>query len=155
MHQKLYFPIICSLFIDLKPKGVNMSFISSAYAEVTQAATTANENPLMNLLPLVLIFAVFYVFLIRPQQKKLKEQQAIINAIKRGDEVVTGGGIIGKVSKIEENSNIAHIEIADGVQVRVNKATIIEVIAKTGSADIIEKPASKNKKEKTKKIKAS
>ena len=79
-------------------------------------------------LPLVLIFAVFYVFLIRPQQKKLKEHQNIINAVKRGDEVITGGGIIGKITKIEDGSNIAQVEIADGVVVRINKATIVDVL---------------------------
>jgi preprotein translocase subunit YajC len=106
-----------------------MSFISEAYAQVTQTAPASGENPLMNLLPLILIFAVFYLFLIRPQQKKIREHEALLNTMKRGDEVVTGGGIVGKVSKIEEGSNIVHVEIAPDVIVRVNKATIIEILA--------------------------
>lgn len=125
-----------------------MSFISDAYAQVTQDAASSAENPLMNLLPLILIFAVFYVFLIRPQQKKMKEHQAIINSVKRGDEIVTGGGIIGKVSKVEEGSSIAHIEIADGVIVRINKATIVEVIAggnNTSAVDMVEPKLRKEK----------
>jgi len=106
-----------------------MSFISDSYAQVTQTGNAAGDNPLMNLLPLILIFAVFYVFLIRPQQKKLKEHESLLSTMKRGDEVVTGGGIIGKVNKIEEGSNIVHIEIAKDVVVRVNRATIIEIIS--------------------------
>lgn len=101
-------------------------FISDAFAQT--AATAAEPNALLNLLPLALIFAVFYVFLIRPQQQKMKEHTNLINSVKRGDEVVTSGGILGKVTKIEEGSNIAHVEIASGVVVRLNKTTIAEVI---------------------------
>ncbi len=106
-----------------------MSFISDAFAQTATTTAAAGEpSALMNLLPLVLIFAVFYVFLIRPQQKKFKEQAELINSIKRGDEVLTSGGIIGKVIKIEEGNNIASVEIADGVVVRLNKVTIVEVL---------------------------
>lgn len=131
-----------------------MSFISDAYAQVTQAEAPVNENPLMSFMPLILIFVVFYVFLIRPQQKKLKEHEAIINSVKRGDEVVTGGGIIGKVSKIEEGSNIIHIEIADGVIVRINKATIIEVISASGIKVSEDQKEPKRKSDKNGKKKA-
>ncbi len=125
-----------------------MSIISEAYAQTaTTQAQIAEPNALLNLLPLILIFAVFYVFLIRPQQKKIKEHQEIINAIKRGDEVVTGGGIIGKVSKIEEGTNLAHVEIADGVIVRINKATIIDVI-KNDKTEVKEPKAKTEKKSK-------
>jgi len=61
-----------------------MSFISDSYAQVTQTGAAAGDNPLMNLLPLILIFAVFYVFLIRPQQKKLKEHESLLSTMKRG-----------------------------------------------------------------------
>jgi len=122
-----------------------MSFISDAYAQVTQSGASSGDNPLMNLLPLILIFAVFYVFLIRPQQKKIKEHETILKTMKRGDEVVTGGGIIGKVNKIEDGSNIVHIEISKDVVVRVNRATIIEII----SADTEQNgPAQKKQKNK-------
>lgn len=123
-----------------------MSFISSAYAQVAQSSGQGSENPLVNFLPLILIFAVFYIFLIRPQQKKMKEHEAVINSVKKGDEVITGGGIIGKVSKIEEGSNIIHIEIADGVVVRINKATIIELITKVVSQE--NEPEKKSEKKK-------
>lgn len=107
-----------------------MSFISNALAEATTTAAKTGGEPsaLANLLPLALIFAVFYVFLIRPQQKKMKEHSDLINSVKRGDEIITGGGILGKVKNIEEGSNIISVEIADGVVVRINKATIVEVI---------------------------
>lgn len=84
-------------------------------------------------LPLILIFAIMYFLLIRPQQKKLKEHQAMIAAVRRGDQVVTQGGLIGKVSKVKDDGEI-EVEIADGVKVRVVKATIAQVLNKTEPA---------------------
>lgn len=128
-----------------------MSIFSHALAQVPDATGAAAEpSAIMNLLPLLLIFAVFYFFLIRPQQKKLKEHETIVNSIKRGDEVITGGGIIGKISKVEEGSNIAFIEIADGVVVRINKATIIDVMPAAGTEKKAEKQEQKSKPEKNK-----
>ena len=135
-----------------------MSFISEAYAQITQAAPATGDNPLMNLLPLVVIFAVFYFLLIRPQQKKLKEHEALLSTMKRGDEVVTGGGIVGKVSKMEEAANIVHVEIAKDVVVRVSRSTIISILPEGGAESPVEKnkPEKKDKKEKKeKKTKAS
>ncbi len=83
--------------------------------------------------PLILIFAIMYFLLIRPQQKKAKEHQAMVDALRRGDQVVTQGGIIGKVSKVKEDGEI-EVEIADGVRVRVVKATIAQVLNKTEPA---------------------
>jgi len=134
-----------------------MFFISDAYAQAAES-TEAVQDPsaVMNLLPLILIFAVFYVFLIRPQQKKLKEHETVINSINRGDEVVTGGGIIGKVNKVEEGNNIALIEIAEGVIVRVNKATIIDVVPGGKASEKTDKSESKSKaNKKTKSTKAA
>ncbi|WP_204114691.1 preprotein translocase subunit YajC [Shimia biformata] len=84
-------------------------------------------------LPLILIFAIMYFLLIRPQQKKVKEHQAMVDALHRGDRVVTQGGIIGKVSKVKEDGEL-EVEIAEGVKVRVVKATIAQVLAKTEPA---------------------
>lgn len=81
-------------------------------------------------LPLILIFGIMYVLLIRPQQKKVKEHKAMVDALRRGDQVVTQGGLIGKVHKVKEDGEI-EVEIADGVRVRVVKATIAQVINKT------------------------
>ncbi len=83
--------------------------------------------------PLILIFAIMYFLLIRPQQKKVKEHQAMVAALRRGDLVVTQGGIIGKVSKVKDDGEI-EVEIADNVRVRVMRATIVQVLSKTEPA---------------------
>ncbi|WP_417207946.1 preprotein translocase subunit YajC [Antarctobacter sp.] len=85
-------------------------------------------------LPLILIFAIMYFLLIRPQQKKMKEHQKMVNAVRRGDQVVTQGGLIGKVAKVKDDKEI-EVEIAEGVKVRVVKATIAQVLSKTEPAE--------------------
>ena len=82
-------------------------------------------------LPLILIFPIMYFLLIRPQQKKVKEHRAMVEALRRGDQVVTQGGVIGKVSKVKEGDNEIEVEIADGVKVRVVTTTIAQVLNKT------------------------
>ena len=82
-------------------------------------------------MPLILIFAIMYYLLIRPQQKKVKEHQAMGAAVRRGDEVGTQGGLIGKVSKVKDGENELEVEIADGVKVRVVQNTIADVKSKT------------------------
>ncbi len=84
-------------------------------------------------LPLILIFVIMYFLLIRPQQKKMKEHQAMVNAVRRGDQVVTQGGLIGKVAKVKDDGEI-EVEIAEGVKVRVVKSTIAQVLNKTEPA---------------------
>ena len=106
-------------------------FITPAYAQTAGGAGGAAG--LMQFLPLVLIFAIMYFLLIRPQQKKMKEHRAMVEALRRGDQVVTQGGIIGKVSKVKEDGEL-EVEIADGVKVRVVKATIVQVVSKTEPA---------------------
>jgi preprotein translocase subunit YajC len=81
---------------------------------------------LIGILPWLLIFVIFWVLLIRPQQKRAKEHQAQISAIKKGDDVVTGGGLRGRVTKVEETE--VEVEIAKGVRVRAVKATISQVL---------------------------
>jgi preprotein translocase subunit YajC len=85
----------------------------------------------MFLIMMGLMLAVMYFLMIRPQQKKVKEHKALIAAIKRGDQVVTSGGIIGTVAKVRSDTEI-DLEIADGVRVRVVRGMITEVLAKTG-----------------------
>ncbi|MBE1282479.1 MAG: preprotein translocase subunit YajC [Rhodobacteraceae bacterium] len=85
-------------------------------------------------LPLILIFAIMYFLLIRPQQKKMKEHQAMVDGVRRGDQVVTQGGVIGKVAKVKEDGEL-EVEIAEGVKVRVVKATIAQVLSKTEPAN--------------------
>ena len=84
-------------------------------------------------IPLILIFAIMYFLLIRPQQKKVKEHQAMVAALRRGDQVVTQGGIVGKVAKVKEDGEL-EIEIAEGVKVRVIQHTIASVVSKTEPA---------------------
>ncbi len=86
-----------------------------------------------SLLPLILIFGIMYFLLIRPQQKKMKEHQQMVAALRRGDQVITQGGLIGKVSKVKEDGEI-EVEIADGVKVRVVKSTVAQVLSKTEPA---------------------
>lgn len=82
-------------------------------------------------IPLILIFGIMYFLLIRPQQKKVKEHQAMVAAVRRGDEVVTQGGLIGKVTKVKDGENEVEVEISDGVKVRVVQNTIANVQSKT------------------------
>lgn len=83
--------------------------------------------------PLILIFAIMYFLLIRPQQKKVKEHQAMVAALRRGDTVITQGGVIGKVVKVKEDNEL-EVEIADGVKIRVVQNTIATVTSKTEPA---------------------
>jgi preprotein translocase subunit YajC len=87
----------------------------------------------MSFLPLLLIFGVFYLLLIRPQQKKMDEQAKMVKALKRGDRVITSGGIHGKIAKLEGDDTLI-VEIADGVQVKVVRNTVSALAAKTEPA---------------------
>ena len=88
-----------------------------------------------DLILLLIIFGIMYFLLIRPQQKKLKEHHAMLGALRRGDQIVTQGGIIGKVVKVkEDDSNEVEVEISKGVNVRVMKHTINQVLNKTEPA---------------------
>ena len=108
--------------------------ISTAYAQGTGiTGIFDNQGALVQFLPLVLIFVVFYFLLIRPQQRKAKDQKAMLDALRRGDRVVTGGGIIGTVARVENPEEIT-VDIADGVRVRVLRSTISSVLAKPDPA---------------------
>ncbi|SLN55926.1 preprotein translocase subunit YajC [Oceanibacterium hippocampi] len=97
--------------------------ISPAYA---QAAGGAGGFDIVSILPLILIFVVFYFLLIRPQQKRAKEHKAMIEAVRRGDTIVTGGGMIGKVIRVKEDG-VVQVELAEGVRVNIVRGTIAEV----------------------------
>ncbi|MBP1805551.1 preprotein translocase subunit YajC [Rubellimicrobium aerolatum] len=87
-----------------------------------------------SLVPLLLVFLIMYFLLIRPQQKKLKDHQALVSALRRGDQVVTSGGIVGRVTKVKDGENEVEVEIAPGVNVRVVRSTIQSVVSKTEPA---------------------
>jgi preprotein translocase subunit YajC len=123
-------------------------FATPAYAQAAGAAAAGDPTTafLVQLLPFVAIFVLFYFLLIRPQQKRAKQHAAMIGAVKRGDNVVLSGGIHGKVVRVEDADVM--VEIAQGVQIRVVKSTIADVRAKgeplpalTESLDKPAKPA--------------
>lgn len=101
-------------------------FISTAYAQT--AGATDTQGTLMGMLPLVLMFVVLYFVMIRPQMKKAKEHKAMIEALAKGDEVVVGGGMLGKVTKLGD----AHItlEVANGVEIQFQRAAVVQVLPK-------------------------
>lgn len=101
-----------------------MDFISPAYAQ-----SVAGGFDIMGLMPLVLIFGVMYFLLIRPQQKKMKEQKEMQTNLRRGDRILTTGGIIGVVAKVVSDEEV-QVEIADGVKVRVARAMIATTLSK-------------------------
>ena len=86
--------------------------------------TTQGSNPLVALLPLLLLGFVFYFLMIRPQQRRARQQQALVRSIEVGDEVVTGGGIFGVVIDIDDDEDVVTLEIADGVQIHILRAGI-------------------------------
>jgi preprotein translocase subunit YajC len=105
-------------------------FISSAFAQSAPAAAAGGDlqSTLMSMLPLVLMFVVLYFVMIRPQMKKQKEHKSMIDALAKGDEVVTVGGLLGKVSKMGE-SHIG-LEVSNGVEVQVQRSAVVQVLPK-------------------------
>ncbi len=106
-------------------------FITDALA---QAATGTTEQSAFAFLPLVVLFAVFYLFLIRPQVKRQKEHQKLVQALGKGDEIVTSGGIVGRI--VEVGDNFLKVEIAKGVDVRLQKPAVTTVLPKGTLKDL-------------------
>ncbi len=102
-------------------------FISSAYAQAAAGAATTQDT-LMSMLPLVLMFVVLYFVMIRPQMKKAKEHKAMVEALDKGDEVVTAGGLLGKIAKIGES--YVGVELASGVEVQMQRSAVVQVLPK-------------------------
>jgi len=104
--------------------------ISEAYAQAAPAPTTGDSpmSGLTSMLPLLLMFAVLYFLMIRPQMKRQKETKAMIEALAEGDEIVTAGGVLGKISKLGET--FLHVEIANGIKVQVQRTAVIQVLPK-------------------------
>ncbi len=88
----------------------------------------------MQMAPLVLLFGIFYFLLIRPQQQRVKKHQEMVNAVRRGDTVVTAGGLIGRVAKVKDDGEIM-VDIADNVQVRIVKSTLADVRKRADNDD--------------------
>ncbi|MFZ9297947.1 MAG: preprotein translocase subunit YajC [Hylemonella sp.] len=102
-------------------------FISSAFAQAAPAAASTQDS-LLSMLPIVLMFVVLYFIMIRPQMKKQKEHKAMVEALAKGDEVVTAGGILGKVSRIGDN--FIGVELAEGVEVQLQRQAVVQVLPK-------------------------
>jgi len=101
-------------------------FISPAYAQAAGGASPGMD--IMTFLPMIAIFVVFYFLLIRPQQKRAKETKAMLSALTKGDEVITAGGIVGKIAKLDEQ--YASIEISPNVEIRVQRGAISQLLPK-------------------------
>lgn len=111
------------------------SFISTAFADAAPGAAPSASSGgagdiIMSMLPIILMVVVFYFLLIRPQQRRMKQHRETLSQVRRGDRVLTSGGIIGTVSKIIDDNEIL-VEIAENVKVKILKATIADVLAKT------------------------
>jgi preprotein translocase subunit YajC len=109
-------------------RAIPMLFATPAYAQAAGAEAPGPEAFFIQLLPLIAILVIFYFLLIRPQQKRLKQHREMIGALKRGDTVVTSGGLIGKVTKVTDDE--ASVELAPNVVVRVVRSTISDVRGK-------------------------
>lgn len=105
-------------------------FVTPAYAQAAGGAAAG----ITQFVPLILIFVIMYFLMIRPQQKKMKEHKAMVSALRRGDQIVTQGGLIAKVVKVKDDNEV-EAEIADGVKVRVVRQTITQVLNKTEPAN--------------------
>ncbi|MCB1336744.1 MAG: preprotein translocase subunit YajC [Maritimibacter sp.] len=106
--------------------------VSPAFAQAAGAPAGGLLNSM--LIPMILVFGIMWFFLIRPQQKKLKEDDAMRNALRRGDKVLTVGGIVGKVTKVKDDGEI-EVEIAQNVKIHVVKSAITQVMSKTEPAE--------------------
>ncbi len=105
-------------------------FISSAFAQTAPAAAAGGDmqSSLLSMLPIMLMFVVLYFIMIRPQMKKQKEHRAMVDALAKGDEVVTAGGILGRVSSLGEN--FIGVELASGVEVQLQRQAVVQVLPK-------------------------
>jgi preprotein translocase subunit YajC len=104
-------------------------FISSAFAQAAPAAAGGDmQSSFMSLLPLVLMFVVLYFVMIRPQMKRQKEHKSMIEALAKGDEVATSGGLVGRVTKLGDN--YLSVEVAPGVEVQVQRTAVVQVLPK-------------------------
>lgn len=120
-----------------------MTLLSLAYLQASSQAGGELMSTLILVVPMVLIF---YFFIIKPQGDARKKHMAMVEGVRRGDRVVTGGGIVGKVVKVPENSDEVTVELADGVQVQVMKASLSDVRSKTQPADSGETDSKSDKK---------
>jgi preprotein translocase subunit YajC len=116
-----YAPLI---FIRSMQMSFSSLFISEAYAQTS----VAQEGGITQFLPLIVLIFVFYFLILRPQQKRAKEQKSMIEALQKGDEVVVGGGLLGRITKVDEN--YVSVEVADGVTIIAQKVSVQTTLPK-------------------------
>jgi len=102
-------------------------FISDAFAQAAAPAASTSSS-LLSMLPLVLMFVVLYFVMIRPQMKRQKEIKAMLDALAKGDEVVTQGGVVGKITKLGDS--FVNVEVANGVELQLQRVAIVQVLPK-------------------------
>lgn len=103
-------------------------FISNAFAQTAAAGGDASSSSLLNMLPLLLMFVVLYFILLRPQMKKQKEHRAMVDALAKGDEVMTAGGLMGKITTLAEGQ--IGLQVANGVEVQMQRSAVVQVLPK-------------------------
>lgn len=103
-------------------------FVTPAFAQAPGGGAFGPDM-LMSILPFILIFVIMYFLIIRPQRTQMKKRQEMLNAVRRGDTVVTGGGIVGKVQKVIDDNEV-EVEIAEGVRIKVLRSTLMDVRVK-------------------------
>ena len=130
--------LLVSLFLFFSP--------ALALAQAAPAAS-GSQSGLLSFAPLVLIFIIFYFLLIRPQQKRFKEHQAMVESLKIGNEVFTSSGIFGKVKDIDDKEKLISLEVAEGVVIKILKSSVTQV-AESGKKNESEGSGKKNKKSK-------
>ena len=117
-------------FADLPSAQLSSAHLSSAHFALAQTNPFGSDSPLTSIfVPMALVFVIFYFLMLRPQQKKVKEHQELIKNLRRGDTVITTGGLVGKVTKVVDDEQI-EVEIADGVRVRQVRSMVSGVRAK-------------------------
>lgn len=127
----------------------NNDTIEIQETEVVPVETTNSlQSGLISLIPMVLIFAVFYFLLLRPQEKRRKEREKLVSEVKKGEEVLTNSGIYGIVSKVSENEPNIEVEIAKDVRIKVLKSAIIDITSRSKDVAVKKEDNKKNKKDK-------
>ncbi|WP_341787691.1 preprotein translocase subunit YajC [Rickettsia endosymbiont of Cantharis rufa] len=116
--------------------------------EVVPVETSSLQSGLTSLIPMVLIFAVFYFLLLRPQEKRRKEREKLVGEVKKGEEVLTNSGIYGIVTKVNENDNNIEIEIAKDVRIKALKSAIVDITSRSKDVPVKKEDDKDNKKDK-------
>lgn len=124
----------------------NNDTIEIQETEVVPVETNSLQSGLTSLIPMVLIFAVFYFLLLRPQEKRRKEREKLVSEVKKGEEVLTNSGIYGIVTKVSENDNNIEIEIAKDVRIKALKSAIVDITSRTKEVAVKKENNKKDKK---------